>query len=88
MTPRFDFVLQDPVQDGVASPAAPGTGKSKVKRTQCLSSGRPEDWKGDEWTGGGLLKGDPSPGGPDFSSHSDQSAWWWMEFFFFSSFLV
>lgn len=38
-TPGFDFVLQDPVQDGMASPATPGTGKSKVKRIQYLTSG-------------------------------------------------
>lgn len=41
--------MQDPVQDGVASPATPGTGKSKVTRIQYLTSGLTEEWKGDEW---------------------------------------
>lgn len=49
LTSGFDFVLQDPVQDGVASPATPGTGKSKVKRIQYFISWLTEGWRGDEW---------------------------------------
>lgn len=70
--------MQDPVQDGVASPATPGAGKSKVTRIQYLTSGLTEEWKGDEWrtsawVGGGLFKRNSSPRDLNFNSFSNQS---------------